>query len=158
LNEIAPPRQLHRYLSLLTVSKVRFPRRNANGSFCVDVVVAIETDEPERFSQRVDDWSRNWVNDNRTWTRNWFPNGQTEVLQYSDEFNREPYSVSCTPTELTLRLEGQPAAKWWRDWLVLRILADLKSTFVEFREYAALQRMTISTTIRPSKSLLLLNM
>jgi hypothetical protein len=134
LNEFAPPRQLKRYLSFATMSKVRFPKRNADGSFCVDVVVAIETNQPEDFSQRVGAWSRNWVNQNRRWARNWFPSGDTDVLNYSDEFKREPYLVSCTSTELILRLEGQPAAKWWRDWLVLRILADLKSSFVEFRD------------------------
>jgi len=114
------------------MSKVRFPKRNTNGSFCVDVIVAVETNEPENFSRRVESWARHWAGENQTWTHG-NPSGH-EVLNYVDEFQREPYPVSCTPTELTLRVEGQPSAKWWRDWLVLRILADLKSTFVEFRD------------------------
>jgi hypothetical protein len=115
------------------MSEVRFPKRNADGSFCVDVVVAVETNEPENLSRRVESWCRQWTNENRTWKRNWIPSGQ-EILNYGDEFKREPYPVACTSTELTIRLEGQPSARWWRDWLVLRILADLKSSFVEFRD------------------------
>ena len=115
------------------MSKVRFPKRNADGSFCVDVIVAVETNDPEDFRRRVQSWAQQWANENQTWTRNWIPSGH-EVLNYADEFQREPYPVSCTPTELTVRLNGQPWAKWWRDWLVLRILADLKSTFAEFRD------------------------
>src|SRR5207302_1820149 len=103
------------------MSKVRFPKRNADGSFCVDVIVAVETSEPEDFAGHVQSWARQWANENQTWTRNWIPSGQ-EVLNYADEFQREPYPVSCTPTELTIRFKGQPSAKLWRDWLVLRIL------------------------------------
>ena len=114
------------------MSKVRFPKRNPDGSFCVDVIVAVETNEPEHFSRRVQSWALQWAGENQTWTHG-NPSGQ-EVLNYADEFQREPYPVSCTPTELTIRFEGQPSAKWWRDWLVLRILADLKSAFAEFRD------------------------
>jgi hypothetical protein len=120
------------------MSKVRFPRRNADGSFCVEVFIAVETNEPESLSQRVASWGTAWVNDNQIWTRNWIPSGQ-EVLNYSDEFKREPYPVSCTSTELKIRLEGQPAAKWWKDWMVLRILSDLKSAFAEFRDVIAVR-------------------
>jgi len=116
------------------MSKVRFPKRNADGSFCLDVFIAIETNEPENLSRRVESWGRQWANENRIWTRNWVPSGREEILNYSDEFKREPYPVSCTPTELTLRLEGQPSAQWWKDWLVERILSDLKSSFAEFRD------------------------
>jgi hypothetical protein len=116
------------------MSKVLFPKRNADGSFCIDVVIAIETNEPGDLSHRVKSWAAQWVRENHIWARHWTQSERDETLNYTQEFKREPYPVSCTPTELTIRFEGQPSAKWWKDWLVLKILSDLKSAFVEFRD------------------------
>jgi hypothetical protein len=120
------------------MEQVLFPKRIADGSFCIDVIIAIETNDAPYLLQRVEFWASRWVRENQTWPRNWVPDGQ-ESLEYSREFKREPYPVSCTPTELTIRLEGQPSAHWWKDWLVLRILSDLKSSFVEFRDVTRMQ-------------------
>ena len=127
-----------RYLSLVIMNKVLFPKRNADGSFCIDVIIAIETNDAPHLLRRVESWASRWVLENQIWIRNWVPDDQ-ESLEYSSEFKREPYPVSCTPTELTIRLVGQPSAHWWKDWLVLRILSDLSLSFVEFRDVTRMQ-------------------
>ena len=121
------------------MSEIRFPKRNVDGSFCIEITIAVETNEPEALSERVESWATRWVNENQIWTRNWSPNNRKETLHYSQEFKREPYPISCTPTELKVQLEGQPSAKRWKDWMVLRILTDMKSTFPEFRDVSSIK-------------------
>ncbi len=113
--------------------KIRFPKRRPDGSFCIEVSIPISTNEPEGFLGRVQDWFTQWVEANQIWTRKWEPTGRIEELSYLQEFKREPQVISCDSTELKIRLEGQPSAKWWKDWMVTRILADLKAAFAEIK-------------------------
>src|SRR5258707_15317077 len=110
---------------------IKFPKRQADGSFCIEVSIPVSTDDPEGLQRRVQSWSTQWVGANQTWKRNWL--SEDEELRYEAEFKREPQTVSCSSSELKIRLEGQPSAKWWKDWMVYRILADLKAAFSEIK-------------------------
>lgn len=125
-------------LLLKSMSKVKFPKRETDGSFCVEITILVETNKPEMLSQRFQSWASQWVEENQIWMREW-SSGKKEQLHYSREFKREPYPVSCSPTQLKIRLEGQPTAKWWKDWMVLRILNDLKSSFTEYRDVSSIK-------------------
>ena len=113
--------------------KIGFPKRLADGSFCIVVSIPVSTNEPDAFLRRVQDWFSQWVEANQIWTRKWEPTGRIEELSYLLEFNGKPKVISCDSTELKIRLEGQPSAKWWKDWMVIRILADLKAAFTEIK-------------------------
>ena len=91
----------------------------------------MSADNPDEFCRKVQAWVTQWVEVNRRWERNWL--SQNEELRYEDEFRGAPEVISSTLTELKIRLEGQPSSKWWKDWLVYRILADLKVAFTEIK-------------------------
>ena len=116
------------------MNKVRFPKRRPNGSFCVEVALKADSGDPVLLGKRVQEWwSTAWMPANREWRRSW-SSDQTQTLSYSDEFDGEPRVWRCT-SELRFRFEGKPSAKWWRDWLVSRILPDLKSKFPEVQDF-----------------------
>lgn len=114
----------------LKMNKVKFPKRHSDNSFCVEVILSITTEEPEVLLQHIQNWAFDWIKENQVWVRKW-SSGEEEQLYYEQEFKREPYPVFCNATELRMRLDGKPTAKWWKDWLVLRILYDLKTDFNE---------------------------
>lgn len=113
--------------------KVRFPKKRADGSFCIEVSIPVSTDDPEGLLRSVQDWLSQWAKANQIWIRTWQPTGRIEELFYGQEFKGAPQPISCDSSELKIRLEGQPSAKWWKDWMVSRILADLKAAFSEIR-------------------------
>jgi hypothetical protein len=64
----------------------KFPKRRADGSFCVEVVVSVNTIDEKALSQRVQDWCTNiWAPEHKTWE--FFG-----TSLYQDEF-------SCLPGE-----------------------------------------------------------
>jgi hypothetical protein len=68
------------------------------------------------------------------WTWRTGPNLATtyeQVLHYEDDFMKPPEIVSCEGAELRIRLFGKKSSKFWRDWLVSRLLPDLKAEFPE---------------------------
>jgi len=117
------------------MSKVKFPKRRPDGSFCVEVVVPVATTDPEKLLPRVSEWATRWVNSNRLWVRQWksgenLREVQPEELHYDAEFESGPRATYDSGF-LKLRFEGRSSAKWWKDWLVLRFLPDLKQSFPE---------------------------
>jgi hypothetical protein len=88
---------------------------------------------PEELLQRVQEWTAQWVKANEVWTRTWQPSGREELLKYDQEFNGEPRTISCSFAELKIQLEGKPTAKWWKDWMVLRLIHDLSDAFPEIQ-------------------------
>jgi hypothetical protein len=114
------------------MSLVKFPKRRTDGSFCLEIVLPVVTSDPDALLRRVQDWTVRWVKANEVWTRKWQPSGE-ELLRYHQEFKREPRPVSCSLTELRIQLEGKPSAKWWKDWMVLRIIHDLSDAFTEIQ-------------------------
>ena len=114
-------------------SRTKFPARRADGSFCIEIGLQ-GTGHIEADVARIRTWiSDTWMPGNKTWTRNW-ESGRVELLQYDDEFSAPPESVAGPNSEVQLRLQGRKTAKWWKDWMVLRFLHDLKAAFPEFGE------------------------
>ena len=118
------------------MNKIKFPRRQPDGSFCVEVTLSVMAEEPEELLRRVQEWAIKWVEANQVWI--WM--GGTKKLLYQQEFKREPHPTSCTSTELKIQFEGQPSAKkMWKDWIVYRILPDLKEAFTEVRDVSSIK-------------------
>ena len=120
------------------MSKVRFPKRRDDGSFCVEVTLVVQAAEPEALLRGVQAWSSGWAETNQVWNWKWDTGGEEELL-YGREFKREPKPVSCTSTELKIQLEGQPSAERWKDWLVFRIIPELKAAFAEVQDVSSVK-------------------
>lgn len=84
------------------MSKVRFPKKRPDGSFCVEVTCVVQTDEPKDLRNRVQAWLVQWVKDDQVWIWKWDMGGEEELL-YQREFKRGTRLVSCTSTELKIR-------------------------------------------------------
>jgi len=84
---------------------------------------------------RIDAWiSDAWMPRNATWTREWktgsnLATTRVEELKYDDEFTGPPEVAAGPTSELQLRLKGKKTAKFWKDWLVSRLVPDLKAAF-----------------------------
>jgi hypothetical protein len=91
--------------------RVKFPRRRADGSFCLEVILSVVTQNERLLAQRIQQWwTSEWGPENEVWTRYW-SSGLKEELAYRDEFSRLPQIVSCKDTELRFRLEGRGSAE-----------------------------------------------
>jgi hypothetical protein len=71
------------------MAPVKFPRRRSDGSFCVEVVLHIDTQGPVVLASRVTSWLVEWVQANRYWTTS-FGDRKSGVLDFFDEFARFP--------------------------------------------------------------------
>jgi hypothetical protein len=120
------------------MSRVKFPKRHADGSFCAEVTLTVQTEEPEDLLCRIQAWLTRWVETNQVWEWKWDTGGAEELL-YGREFNREPKAVSCTSRELKVQFEGQPSAEWWKDWLAFRIVPELKAAFAEVQDVSSVK-------------------
>lgn len=104
-------------------NSVVFPRRRPDGSFCVEVTLAVSTQD-ESLAERIQQWlTEVWVPSNTTWLRVWKTGPglsveQPELLRYSDEFLSPPTVTSSMATEIRLRLRGERPAKEAMEGLV----------------------------------------
>jgi hypothetical protein len=107
----------------------KFPLRDQDGGFCVDIRISISAGDAVLLSKQVRKWIlKEWLPANKTWTRHWRPGGD-EVLHYEDEFNGPPEVSAGHGTEICVTLHGRKSARLWRDWFVSRMLPDLKARF-----------------------------
>lgn len=88
-------------------------------------------DPASSFCEEVEQWLNDeWLPRNQLWQRV-CRNADTEHIQnllYSEEF-RSPPRVLCGNSELCLIVEGKSSAEFWRDWLVARLIPDVRSRF-----------------------------
>ena len=95
--------------------------------------MALTTKNTIALQQEIQSWwSNEWVPKNETWRRVWNKGSsheRVELLRYADEFSSAPRVVACEGGELRFHLEGKASAKFWKDWLVLRLLPDLLTQF-----------------------------
>ena len=119
---------------------VNFPKRNNDGSFCIEVSLRLVSDSRGDLGSRIQRWIDNeWMVEHSTWKRVWRtgPNLETideEILNYTDEFIKAPQISACEASEIQFQLFGKKSAKFWKDWLVSRFLPDLKAEFPEIDE------------------------
>jgi hypothetical protein len=123
-----------RFCHRADMTKVKFPRRRSDGSFCVEVVMSLSSANTSDLGSAIQDWwSNEWMPKNKEWTRIWnrgHKTERTEVLRYDDEFSAPPQLVRCEGSQLRFRLLGRSSTKkFWKDWMVLRIVRDLTARF-----------------------------
>lgn len=117
------------------MSSARFPARKPDGSFCVEVGIELSARDQTDLVPRIQAWVGNaWLPHHSTWTREWrtgpnFSASGPQVLKYRDEFTASPEIALGSSSELQLRLKGAKTAKYWKDWLVARLVPDLKAAF-----------------------------
>jgi hypothetical protein len=75
-----------------------------------------------------------WMPNNRIWIRNW-SSGRSEELRFEDEFSTAPQVIETGCRKVVLRFEGSSTAKFWKDWIVSRIIPDLRDKFPEVGEF-----------------------
>ena len=73
------------------------------------------------MAARVKSWLTAWVTINRYWE--WSP--AEGKLDFFDSFASIPLVETDGASAVRLRFEGKPAAKWWKDWVIIRILKEL---------------------------------
>jgi hypothetical protein len=121
------------------MSPAKFPKRRSDGSFCVDVTVAVEANDPSSLREALQRWiSDEWTPRHEIWTRSW-SNGTQERLRYGEEFSAPPQIVKCEGAQLTIRLQGKNSAKLWKDWLVSKLIPDIKQRFPEVGQFQGIQ-------------------
>jgi len=110
----------------------KFPKRKSDGSFCVEITLTVSTNEIDSLVARITSWLDQWTKENRYWK--W----QGQLLDFFAEFSGSPTCVKRTPESLTLRVDGRSGStKWWKDWIVLRLLKDLQGKFSELQSVDA---------------------
>jgi hypothetical protein len=102
-----------------------FPKRRSDGSFCIEVSLRIESKAPADLKARVTRWLEDWPAANAS--RRWF----REEVRYSDQFTGPPFDADCHDGSLSFKIEGRPAAKWWKDLLLIGLVKDLHDAFPE---------------------------
>jgi hypothetical protein len=116
------------------MSSAKFPARTADGSFCVEIGVQMTGGQAD-LVLRVRAWLNDtWMPRHVTWTREWqtgsnLATTQAQELHYDDEFTGPPEVAAGPTSELQLRLRGKKTAKFWKDWLVSRLVPDLMAAF-----------------------------
>ena len=118
----------------MEVNKVKFPKRRSDGSFSIIVRYSILVGESASLIEIINQWFVEWYRINQEWT--WFENTEHET-QYllNDEFTCPPYALKIDERHLGIVLNGKPTSKkFWKDWLVIRILPELKQAFPQIEE------------------------
>ncbi len=111
------------------MTKAKFPLRDEEGRFCVEIRVSVSADDVGSLSKQIAAWILNeWLPANKIWTQSWRPGGD-QIHYYEDEFAGAPKISHGPGEEICITLRGQKTARFWRDWFVLRMLPDLKARF-----------------------------
>jgi hypothetical protein len=117
------------------MSPAQFPARSADGTFCVVIGVEMSGSVQGDLVPRIRAWiSDAWMPGNATWAREWrtgsdLATSRVEELHFNDEFTGPPEVSAGSTSELQLRLRGKKTSKFWKDWLVLRLVPELKVAF-----------------------------
>jgi len=118
----------------LAVSKVLFPAVDADGRSCVEIGVATEV-EYRGKEEAINAWFRNsWCPSNTIWQREWTPGRNAgpirlQRLSYGALFSEPPRVNYALQGMLCISLVGKLRGSLWKDWLVSKILPDLRKSF-----------------------------
>ncbi len=121
------------------MSRIRFPERRPDGSFSVEIIFGLKGAPGSDLSIRVADHLRAWTVTNAVWRREW-SDGRVENLRFEDEFFGAPCPVRIDATGMfAVRLDAKPTAKWWKDWIVLRVVKELREAFPELGDVGSIK-------------------
>jgi hypothetical protein len=118
------------------MSKVMFRAKRKNTTFVVEIEMSVSADAVTSLFDDIQRWLNDeWVPKNQLWRRVSRDAGREYVqnLLYSDEFSSPPRVLSGG-SQLRLVIEGRNAGNSWRDWLVARLIPDVKSRFPQIGE------------------------
>jgi hypothetical protein len=88
------------------------------------VTLGLAADASAEIAKEFDKWVGSWVLTTQRWR--W---DATRELNYFDDFEGPPTDIATSGKRLSFRLDGRPGAKWWRDWLALRLLPEAQTRF-----------------------------
>jgi hypothetical protein len=109
----------------LRLMEINLPKKRPDGSFCIAIMLRVNTNDAKGLAARITSWLKEWTQRNRYW--HWF-----EDLDFFNDFAEAPTCAERTEESLIVRVEGSPKfTKWWRDWIVLRLLKELQGQFAE---------------------------
>ena len=117
------------------MTRIRVPKRRSDGSFSIEVGLSLSAEIAEKteFIRSVQEWFDTfWTDNPKLWTGPSLTGPEHE--RYADEFSAPPRVTRFEGSELTFRLEGKATTKptnIYKDWLVLRIVAELNKRFPE---------------------------
>lgn len=104
----------------------QFPRRSADGSFCVRLTYRVASEEPEQLASRMRTWLADWVAENRHWRLS-----PARSHDFLEDFEAPPHSLDCSEAEASYCLDGKATSAWWRDWLAIRLVPEFLAAFPE---------------------------
>jgi hypothetical protein len=102
-----------------------------NATFLVEIEMSLPEGATDALREEVQRWlSDEWAPMNQLWRRVYRNAGRACVqdLLYSEEFSSPP-SVLRGGSKLRLVMEGRSCSQFWRDWLVARLIPDVRSRF-----------------------------
>ncbi|HEY5758491.1 MAG TPA: hypothetical protein VIU34_21840 [Steroidobacter sp.] len=118
------------------MSKVTFRAKRRNTAFLVEIEMSVAAEAVNSLCDDVQRWLNDeWVPRNQLWRRVCSNAGREYIqnLLYFEEFNSAPRVLSGG-SQLRLVIEARNAGNSWRDWLVARLVPDVKSRFPQIGE------------------------
>lgn len=113
------------------MKKVAFRGGRKDATFLVEIEMSVPAGATNSLCEEIQQWLNDeWAPRNQLWRRV-CRNAAREYIQdllYSDEFSSTP-SVLRSSSKLHLVIEGRNCAEFWRDWLVARLIPDVRSRF-----------------------------
>lgn len=110
-------------------------------SLGVEVCMPVEAGHLPNLAERAEAWLKNvWMPKNQYWERVWKTGGdwntvaENELLAFEDDFLSSPEIRLKDDTQMLIRVFVRSSSKNWRDWLVLKLVPDLRSEFPEIKD------------------------
>lgn len=113
----------------------QFPKVDSEGRFVVRIGLQLFPPSGAKDAEKIGRWLIDqWLPANRTWRRKW-ANGQNalrnieEELLFSDSFYSYPEVSYRERDTLCVVLHGKSRSALWRDWMISKIIPELKEEF-----------------------------
>ncbi len=124
--------------------KAPFPKRNPDMTFQVILKMKFESDEDNNLiKDKIQVWiDEVWMPKNLFWEGVVYKADGSKcdkIDEYHKDFSAPPTVLSCDNREIQILLKGQPTDYYWKDWVVYKIMPDLKKEFPEVGDFVSLK-------------------